>query len=343
LKNRIIIIAILAVSLLTACSHSKEEFLIITGLAQGSTYSIKYCSRPKYNHEKVRQAIGTILTDIDKSMSVYNDSSIISRINRNENVETDTLFNEVFRKSREISFETEGAFDITVMPLVKAWGFGPDRHKTFDKSKLDSLLNLVGFRKVELVGNKVVKKNPAISLDMNAIAQGYTTDVICRYFDKLGIKDYIVEVGGEVRAKGKKGGDFWKIGIDRPVDNNMVPGEDLQAIIQITNKALSTSGNYRKFYIENGIKYSHEIDPKTGYPARNRVLSATIIADDCATADGFATACMVMGLEKSISFIENNPDIQGYLVYSDDNGNFLTWTSDGLRKSIEEEAPVNNP
>ncbi|MGD0581737.1 MAG: FAD:protein FMN transferase [Bacteroidales bacterium] len=343
MKHGIIIPAILTLLLLSACSHPKEEFVNISGLAQGSTYSIKYCRSPKYDQENVKEDIGRILSDVDNSMSVYNDSSLISRINRNENVETDSLFNEVFRRSHEISIETEGAFDITVMPLVKAWGFGPDRHKTFNKSKLDSLLNLVGFRKVELKGNKVVKALPGVSLDLNAIAQGYTVDLICRYFDRLGIKDYIVEVGGEVRAKGKKGGEFWKIGIDRPVDDNMVPGADLQAIIKITNKAVSTSGNYRKFYIENGVKYSHEIDPKTGYPARNRVLSATIIADDCATADGFATACMVMGLERSISFIENKPDIQGYLVYSDDNGNFLTWISEGLRKSIEEEAPVNNP
>jgi thiamine biosynthesis lipoprotein len=322
--------------LLQSCSPPKAEYLTVTGFAQGSTYSIKYNSRPKHDAEGVRENIAGIFRNIDQSMSVYNDSSIISRINRNEDVMTDTFFNEVFRKSYRISMETEGAFDITVMPLVKAWGFGPERHKTFEKSKLDSLLKLIGFSKVKLQGNKVIKSLPGMSLDVNAIAQGYTVDVICRYLSSLGIRSYLVEVGGEVRAMGKKGEEMWKIGIDKPIDDNMVPGEDLQTIIQLTDRALATSGNYRKFYIENGIKYSHEIDPRTGYPARNRLLSASIIADDCATADALATACMVMGLEKSIAFIENRPDIQGYLVYSGENGNFLTWVSEDLKKFIEE-------
>jgi thiamine biosynthesis lipoprotein len=330
------VLATAVILLLISCSLPKAVYLTITGFAQGSTYSIKYSSRPKSDPEDVRENIALIFSDIDKSLSVYNDSSIISRINRNENVVTDSLFNEVFRKSRQISMETDGAFDITVMPLVKAWGFGPDRHKSFEKSKLDSLLNLIGFRKVELKGNKVIKSLPGMSLDVNAIAQGYTVDVICRYFNSLGIGSYLVEVGGEVRARGRKGEEMWKIGIDKPIDDNMVPGEDLQTIIKLSDKALATSGNYRKFFVENGIKYSHEIDPKTGYPAKNRLLSASIIADDCATADAIATACMVMGLDKSISFIDNRPDIQGYLVYSGENGSFLTWISDDLKKYIEE-------
>jgi thiamine biosynthesis lipoprotein len=224
-----------------------------------------------------------------------------------------------------------------VMPLVKAWGFGPDEHKNFDITKLDSLMSLVGFEKVELRDGYIVKSDPRITMDVNAIAQGYTVDVVCRAFDKSGMNNYLVEVGGEVRVKGTKGGEPWKIGIDKPVDDNMVPGAELQAIIRLKDKALATSGNYRKFYVEDGIKYSHTIDPKTGYPAKNRLLSASIIAGDCATADGIATACMVMGVEKAISFIEKNKDIEGYLVYSDDNGNYISWMSEDLKKSISEE------
>ena len=190
--------------------------------------------------------------------------------------------------------------------------------------------------KVSLKNGRLIKSDPGINLDFNAIAQGYSVDVICRFFDNLGIRNYLVEIGGEVRAKGSKAGALWRIGIDKPEDNNMSPGQTLQAIIRISNKALATSGNYRKFYIENGIKYSHEIDPKTGYPARNTLLSASIIASDCATADGIATACMVMGKEKTIEFLGIHPEFDGYLVFSDDNGNFKTWISQNLADFISE-------
>jgi thiamine biosynthesis lipoprotein len=305
-------------------------------MTQGSTYSIVYEDPVKFKPKELKEVVEKILHNFDMSLSIYNDSSIVSKINRNEDVMADTFFTEVFNKSREISKMSDGAFDITVGPLVKAWGFGPDAHKNFDKSKLDSLLKLVGFEKVKLKEGHLIKSDPGICLDFNAIAQGYSSDIVGRYFEGLGIKNYIVEIGGEVRAKGNKGGDYWKIGIDKPVDNNMVPGSNLQAIIKIKDKSLSTSGNYRKFYIEDGIKYSHEIDPKTGYPAHNTLLSATIIADDCATADGLATACMVMGKDRSIEFLNKNANLEAYLIYSDDEGNFKTWITANLKKNIDE-------
>jgi thiamine biosynthesis lipoprotein len=183
---------------------------------------------------------------------------------------------------------------------------------------------------------RVIKADPGMMLDFNAIAQGYSVDVICRYFDGLGINSYLVEIGGEVRVKGDKNGTPWRIGIDKPVDNNMIPGNDLEAIIMLKDRSLATSGNYRKFYVENGIKYSHTIDPKTGYPAKNQLLSATIIADECATADGVATACMVVGKDKTIEFLGRHPEFEGYLVYSDNSGNFKTWISEKLKKNISE-------
>ena len=318
------------------CRQKKVEFGRISGMTQGSTYSIVYEDPVKFKPKELKEVVGKILHNFDMSLSIYNDSSIVSKINRNEDVMADTFFTEVFNKSREISKMSDGAFDITVGPLVKAWGFGPDAHKNFDKSKLDSLLKLVGFEKVKLKEGHLIKSDPGICLDFNAIAQGYSSDIVGRYFEGLGIKNYIVEIGGEVRAKGNKGGDYWKIGIDKPVDNNMVPGSNLQAIIKIKDKSLSTSGNYRKFYIEDGIKYSHEIDPKTGYPAHNTLLSATIIADDCATADGLATACMVMGKDRSIEFLNKNANLEAYLIYSDDEGNFKTWITANLKKNIDE-------
>jgi thiamine biosynthesis lipoprotein len=284
----------------------------------------------------MKEIVDTIFYNFDMSVSSYNASSIISKVNRNETVIVDTFFTEIFNKSREISLLTDGAFDITVGPLVKAWGFGPDAQKKFDISRLDSLLKLVGFEKVTIRDNCVVKSDPGICLDVNAIAPGFSADVLCRYFTGLGMKNFLVEIGGEVRAIGDKNGDYWKIGIDKPEDNNMIPGEKLQAIVRIKNKALATSGDYRKFYIEDGIKYTSHINPKTGYPAKNNLLSVSIIADDCATADGIATACMVMGKDKAIEFITKNENLEAYLIFSDDKGNFKTWMTEKLRKDLTE-------
>lgn len=329
---------ILVISLFTLdCKEKNAVIDSFTGFIQGSTYSIVYENSIKMSSAGLRSEVEKLLHNFDLSLSVYNDSSIISRLNRNENVIPDSLFTGVFRKSALISAMTDGAFDITVSPLVRAWGFGPDAHKNFTEAKRDSLLQLVGMSKVSLVNGRLVKSDPRITLDVNAIAQGYSVDVVCRYLDKLGFRNYLVEIGGEVRSKGTKAGVAWRIGIDKPIDNNMSPGESLQAIVKLTDKALATSGNYRKFYIENGIKYSHEIDPRTGYPARNTLLSVSIIADDCATADGIATACMVMGKNKTVEFLRNHSEFEAYLVYSDEKGNFGTWISDKLKANIEEE------
>jgi FAD:protein FMN transferase len=335
--KKIVFYFVVLTALFSSCKFSNPVFSNFNGFIQGSTYSIVYENKKNLETEQLKQRVENILHDFDRSLSLYNDSSIISKINRNEDVVADSFFTEAFNKSARIFEMTDGAFDITVGPLVKAWGFGPDGHKTFTDAKRDSLMKLVGMKKVSLVDGKVIKSDPHISLDLNAIAQGFSVDVVCRFFDRLGIKNYLVEIGGEVRAKGKKAGKLWRIGIDKPVDNNMTPGQSLEAIIKITDKALSTSGNYRKFYIENGVKYSHEIDPKTGFPAKNSVLSASVIANDCATADGMATAFMVMGKDKTIEFLSTHPEFEVFLVYSDEKGNFKTWATEKLKSDISEE------
>ena len=320
---------------LTSCKE-KPVYLNFTGFAQGTTYNMVFESRDELTASSLQADVEKILRNFDMSVSLYEDSSVLSRINRNETTIPDSVFTGVFKRSKEISLETGGAFDVTVGPLVKAWGFGPDSQKNFTESKRDSLLKLVGMEKVELRNDSIIKADPGINLDFNAIAQGYSVDLICLYFDDLGIKSYLVEIGGEVRVKGDKGGVMWKIGIDRPTDNNMIPGNELQAIIQMKDRSLATSGNYRKFYVENGIKYSHTIDPKTGYPAKNTLLSATILASDCATADGIATACMVMGKDRTIEFLGLHPEYEAFLVYSDDSGNLMTWASENLKEFISE-------
>jgi FAD:protein FMN transferase len=322
--------------ILSFSCKEKPEYSSFAGAAQGTTYSIVFENSDQRNPLDLRAEVEKILQDFDMSLSLYKDSSILSKINRNDEAVPDKYFTEVFKRSAEISQLTDGAFDVTVGPLVKAWGFGPDEHKNVSPFKIDSLLKLVGMDKVELKDGTLLKTDPRISLDFNAIAQGYSVDVVSTYLDEKRISSYLVEIGGEVRVKGDKGGALWRIGIDRPVDNNMSPGSDLEAIIELKDRSLATSGNYRKFYIENGIKYSHTINPKTGYPAKNQLLSATILASDCATADGIATACMVIGKEKSIEFLDLHPEFDGYLIYSDDSGNLKTWMSEKLKGFITE-------
>jgi thiamine biosynthesis lipoprotein len=335
MKIRFIIIVALLLLSFPSCKETTiyDNF---AGFVQGTTYSMVFENTGKINPEDLKSEVENILHDFDMSLSLYVDSSILSKVNRNEDVIPDKYFTEAFNRSAEITEMTEGAFDITVGPLVKAWGFGPDSQKNFSEAKRDSLLKLVGMGKVKIENGKVLKENPGINLDFNAIAQGYSVDIISDFFNSKGIKSYLIEIGGEVRVKGDKQGVLWRIGIDRPEDNNNLPGNDLQAVISLKDRSLATSGNYRKFYIENGIKYSHTIDPRTGYPARNNLLSATIIANDCATADGIATACMVIGKEKAIEFLGFHPEFDAFLVYSDETGNYQTWTTENLKRYISQ-------
>jgi thiamine biosynthesis lipoprotein len=329
------IIPLIIILLLQGCKPS-AQYAEINGLTQGTTYHIVVEATPEMNTGDLRMKVEALLSEVDKSLSIYNDSSVISLINSNISNKTDTLFREVFRASALISEQCNGLFDITVGPLVKAWGFGPDALKRFDETKLDSLLALVGMDKVWLEGDRIVKADPDMYIDVNAIAQGYTVDLLVDMLAGEGIRECLVEVGGEVRTSGDKNGKGWHVGIDRPADGNYIPGADLQAAVSLDNSALATSGNYRKFYIDNGIKYSHTIDPRSGYPARHTLLSATIVAPTCAVADAWATACMVAGKDTAMAFIESNDFLEGYLIFSDENGNMKSWMSEGLRKRIEE-------
>ncbi|MCB0800744.1 MAG: FAD:protein FMN transferase [Bacteroidales bacterium] len=332
MNNLISIFSAIALTLYSCTPQ--PEYAELNGLTQGTTYHIVVEKVPGLDIMALRQEIELLFTEIDNSLSIYNDSSVISAINENRSNLTDTLFREVFRASLQISSESGGLFDITIGPLVKAWGFGPDAIKRFDESMLDSLLALVGMDKVGLEGDRIVKADPDMFLDVNAIAQGYTVDLVADLIVRSGITQCLVEVGGEVRTVGDKHGMGWKVGIDTPADGNYVPGADIQARIRLDNLALATSGNYRKFFVEDGIKYSHTIDPRTGYPVRHTLLSATIIAPTGAVADAWATACMVGGKDEAIAFIEKYDFLEGYLIYSDENGVMKSWISEGLRELI---------
>lgn len=314
----------------------KVKYDKIFGETQGTYYNISYEGRQSLN---LKSRIDQHLRKFDLSLSTYEPKSIISKINRNEeNVRLDRFFKKVFYKAEEVYHLSGGSFDITIGPLVNAWGFGPEDAAEIDSALIDSLLEYVGMEKVTISGGKVVKEHPSIKLDVNAIAQGYSVDVIAEFLEKKGINNYLIEIGGELRAKGvNKNGEDWKIGIDKPVDNNFSPGQNLQAIVGLKNKSLATSGNYRKFYEKDGVKYAHSIDPKTGYPVLSRLLSATVLTEDCMTADAFATAFMIMGLERSIMFLSKHPDLDAYLIYSDDEGNYKTYITPGLKDSIIKE------
>lgn len=329
-----ILLTFVSFALIVCSCAPQPEYAELNGLTQGTTYHIVVEKTPGLDVMALRHDVEQLFAEIDKSLSIYNDSSIISAINSNRSDMTDTLFREVFRASALVSSESGGLFDITVGPLVKAWGFGPEAMKRFDPSMLDSLLALVGMGKVRLEGDRIIKSDPDMFIDVNAIAQGYTVDLAVDLIMSRGIRQCLVEVGGEVRTLGDKNGMGWKVGIDTPADGNYTPGADLEATIRLDDRALATSGNYRKFYVENGIKYSHTIDPRTGYPVRHTLLSATIVAPTCAVADAWATACMVGGKDTAIAFIERYDFLEGHLIFSDENGAMKSWTSEGIRKMI---------
>jgi thiamine biosynthesis lipoprotein len=320
--------------LISTVVYSQKEPIRIEGYAQGSTYHITYYD--SLNRD-LQPDIEKILIDFDKSVSTYLPTSIISRINSNQkNVKVDKYFIACFNKAKEVWKNTDGAFDPTVYPLVNAWGFGPGKKQKIEQSKIDSILKFVGFNLIELKGNKIIKKDPRVSLDFNAFAQGYSVDVVSSFLNSKGVKSYMVEIGGEVYAKGKKpNGNNWTIGIEKPIDNKEAENP-LKAIVKIENLAIATSGNYRRFIIEDGIKYHHHLDPKTGYPSKNNLLSASIFSKECISSDANATGILVMGLEKAKAFLKTHPELQAYLIYSDEKGNYQIFETPGLKSIISE-------
>lgn len=322
------IVALFFLSLLISGCAKKLEYKTIDGFTQGTTYHIVYSTD---SPDSLNGIVDKVLADIDNSLSVYNDSSVISRINRGEDIQPDSLFIVVFNRSAEIYNLSKGAFDISGAPMFDVWGFGFKNKEKVTQKDIDSIKQFVGMDKVKIENGKVVKTDPRLSLNANAIAQGYTSDVIAREFDKLGIMNYMIEVGGEIFCKGvNPKGVEWSVGIDKPIEGNVIPGEDLQEILSLSGKGLATSGNYRKFYEEDGKKYAHTIDPRTGYPVTHSLLSATVVAADAMTADAFATYFMVVGLDEAKAYLAANTDVDAYLVYSEGE-KFQVYKTSGIK------------
>lgn len=301
-----------------------------TGNIFGTVYNITYQSETDLNQEIVAE-----LNKVDNSLSTFNNSSIITRINNNQTVKTDRLFNEVFNMAEEISLQTHGAFDITVAPLVNLWGFGFKQGKNPNKQKIDSLLNIVGYNKVSLKNNTVTKADPRVMLDCSAIAKGYGSDCVARFLKSRSIKNFMIEIGGEVVTCGISEKRIpWKIGVTKPTDDSLQINQELQTVLNVTDKAMATSGNYRNFYYKGGKKYAHTIDPHTGYPVQHSLLSATVLANTCAKADAYATAFMVLGIDEAKKVLNQHPDLMAYFIYSDNNNRLAVWYSPSLKNKI---------
>lgn len=298
----------------------------------GTTYHITYqCD------SDLTQSIKAELLKVDASLSPFNKESVITAINENKDVSPDEMFKEVFSLAMDISKETDGAFDITVAPLVNSWGFGFKNGSQPSHHQVDSLLQLVGYKKVSMADGKVKKQDPRIMLDCSAIAKGYGTDRVARLLRNRGVQNYMVEIGGEVVTSGVNPERLpWKIGVTKPTDDSLNTGHELQTILNLTDKAMATSGNYRNFYYKGGKKFAHTIDPKTGYPVQHSILSATVIAKSCAVADAYATSFMVMGLDKARQVLERHPELMAYFIYSDEKGEMAVWFSPSLRDKIAE-------
>ncbi len=303
------------------------------GFVFGTVYHITYQS-----DDNLKNEIEAELKKVDQSLSPFNKTSIISQVNRNEPVQVDAMFCEVYNLAMKIADDTDGAFDITVAPLVNEWGFGFKKGMEPTRHVIDSLRAFVGYTKVKLTPQeRIVKQDPRLMLDCSAIAKGYGCDVVARLFHRNDIKNFMIEIGGEIVTCGNSEKRVpWHIGVNKPTDDSLNVSQELQAVLNVTDMAMATSGNYRNFYYKNGKKYAHTVDPKTGYPVQHSILSATVLARDCATADAYATSFMVMGMEGARKILDRHPELMAYLIYADSKGHNQVWFSPSLKDKILE-------
>ncbi len=328
-------------------SVSTPQYFKIVGETMGTTYHMTYEDSLGRNF---KPEVDSILVDINQDVSTYIEDSHISKFNKSKNDDVEQAlssyqyFNEVFKASKEIYKKTDGYFDPTVMPLVNYWGFGYKPKKPvneIDSLKVDSLKQLIGFTKIESKCDGTTlgmlcfykKQNSKIELDFSAIAKGYAVDIVAKHFQEKGIKNYLVEIGGEMRTQGKNAkGKLWTTAINTPKISAGL--NEYEAIVKLNNKAIATSGNYRNFHEVNGEWYGHEINPKTGFPEKSNLLSVSVLADDCMSADAYATAMMVMGLEKSKALAERLDNLDAFLIFANERGELETYYTSGFEGNV---------
>ncbi len=316
----------IGLTVLASCVKQPKK-MMLQGEAQGSYYTVTYYDSLERNFQP---QIDSIFHTVDVSVNLWDSTSVITKVNRNEDVVLDSIFVDNFRIAQEAAALSGGYFDPTISPIVAAWGFSYKHGDSITPQLIDSLKQLVDYRKVRIEGGKVIKENPAMTLDFNAIAQGYTSDLIAAFLDSRGIKNYLVNTGGEIMARGcKPDGTSWIVGIEKPADNRDSE-QVVQTRVALHDKGLVTSGSTRKYVERNGKRYSHCIDPNTGYPVEHQVLSVTVLAENSVWADALASICMVMGMEKSLPLIEGMDGVEAYYIYVNEKGDLETFATEGF-------------
>ena len=325
-----IVILMIGLMALSSCVRQPRK-MVLQGLAQGSYYSIIYFDTEGRNFQ---YEIDSIFQAVDRSVNLWVDSSVISKVNRNEEVTLDDIFIDNFNIAQKAAQLSDGYFDPTISPIVAAWGFSYKSGDSLTPQLIDSLRQLVDYRKVCIKNGKVVKEHPAIQLDFNAIAQGYTSDMIASFLETQGIKDYLVDTGGEIMARGgKPNGQPWIVGIEKPA-KNWDSEQEVQTRVVLRDKGLVTSGSTRKYVERDGKRYSHCIDPKTGYPVEHQVLSVTVMADNSVWADALASIGMVMGMKRSLPLIEAMDGVEAYYIFVNGQNEMETYATEGFKALI---------
>ncbi len=351
IKKRKVLIwsAIINLIVFSSCgeaSSNKNSFYEIHGETQGTTYTVILDDE---NQSIQKKELDSIFYTFDLSLSTYVKPSVISRLNFSKDsiviVDETSFFKRCYLESQQVYTLTDGDFDPSVFPLVKGWGFMSRVDSPLTKDEVDSILNFVSFKENELhsvqfVGDTILfqKSNPGFKIDFNAIAQGLSVDVVDEYLKEKGFQNYYIEIGGELLVRGhNKDGVDWRIGIDTPKEN--LESREIENVLSVSNIAIATSGNYRKFYVKDGVKYSHTLDPVSGFPVQHSLLSVTVASENCQSADAYATAFMVMGKDEALSFVKKNPslNLEIYLLYADEKGGIQRLMSDGFSKYIAEE------
>ena len=317
----------IGLTVLASCGKQPKK-MVLQGQAQGSYYAVTYYDSLGRNFQR---DIDSIFHAVDVSVNLWVDTSVISKVNRNEDVTLDAIFIDNFNIAQEAARLSDGYFDPTISPIVAAWGFSYKSGDSLTPQIIDSLRQLVDYRNIRIENGKVVKENPAMTLDFNAIAQGYTSDLIARFLESRGVKNFLVDTGGEIMARGEKpDGKPWIVGIEKPAEN-MDSERIVQTRIALRDKGLVTSGSTRKYVERNGKRYSHCIDPKTGYPVEHQLLSVTVMAENSVWADALASICMVMGKERSLPLIQGMDGVEAYYIFVNDQNELETFATEGFK------------
>ncbi len=333
-KYKIVLLIVLVVAVVFVVWQQRTApYLTHEGRVFGTYYRVTY-----QNDRDLQREIVAAMQSVDGSMSMFNEESIVYKLNHGVDTVLDTQLIFLLPRALEVSVETDGAFDVTVAPLVNAWGFGPEEEQWPTREEVDSLMETVGYEKLHVEGRHLKRDNPRTMLDLSAIAKGYGADRVAEVLEREGVRNYMVEIGGDIRLKGKnENGEEWHIGVNKVEQSGAEDVDDraYECVLVLSDCGVATSGNYRNFYEKDGVRYAHTIDPRTGRPVQRDVLSATVVAPNCWEADAYATAAMVMGLERTQEVVEAQKHLEAYLIYEGEDGEEKVWMSQGMEKYVK--------